>query len=139
MSSKIVRINTNNIAFIKKKARKGESFDETLSRLIGSDFISNKKQIAKIEDLSNWIYWCIWMETGMNATRNKSRVNKRDSTLEDVMGFMERENLYKQYTRRYKFILDKNSNGQTKLSRFVDNTLKKGTVDFKEGQYTKKA
>jgi hypothetical protein len=55
------------------------------------------------------------------------------------MRFMESEPHYKKYTRRFKFILDKNSNGQTKLSRFVDNTLKKGTVDFKEGQYTKKA
>ena len=115
MGTRAVRISQENVDFIKSLAKDGESFDDTLSRVIGRSTQMRIRQLKSMEDLDGWIEYLLY-ENFLDFKENKT-------SFSEVIELVKADNDYPKYLAKYPQINSKTKNGQTRLAHFIKTKL----------------
>ena len=119
MGTKAVRISEENIEFIKSKSKDNESFDDTLSRVIGRSTQKRIRQLKTIEDLNDWVECIIW-----------DNFKFKKPSFKKVIKLVKQDNAYPKYQKKYPQINSKTKNGQTRLAHFIKTKITR--TDYSE-------
>ena len=116
MGTRAVRISQENVDFIKSLAKDGESFDDTLSRVIGRSTQMRIRQLKSMEDLSDWIDYLLW-----------KNFKDRKPSFSEVIELVKADKDYPKYIAKYPQVNSKTKNGQTRLAHFIKTKLTRPT------------
>ena len=120
MGTKAVRISEENIEFIKSVSKDNESFDDTLSRVIGRSTQMRIRQLKSMQDLDDWIEFTLWKNF-----KDKKPLYK------DVMKLLKSDENFNKYCKKYPQINSKTKNGQTRFAHFVKTKVTRSDYEHK--------
>ena len=115
MGTRAVRISQENVDFIKSLAKDGESFDDTLSRVIGRSTQMRIRQLKSMDDLDSWIEYLLY--------ENFLDFKEKKTSFKEVIELVKADNDYPKYLAKYPQINSKTKNGQTRLAHFIKTKL----------------
>ena len=115
MGTRAVRISQENVDFIKSLAKDGESFDDTLSRVIGRSTQMRIRQLKSIDDLDSWIEFLLY--------ENFLDFKEKKTSFKEVIELVKADKDYSKYLAKYPQINSKTKNGQTRLAHFIKTKL----------------